>query len=567
MGGTSRTGAITLALGGLLASQLLARTTVAEPLPSTFLVVWAGDWNAADQSSHVRSDLAPASQAPGPDFLAVIDADSDSATYGTVVNSVPVNLAENEPHHMQYTWKPGQRIFAGGLYSDRTFVFDVDDIPNARLVGTVEPLDTPCGSVPDAYWVLEDGTAYGTYMGGPDIAGDPRCNGGFNNGFAGTPGAIVRISPDARVLGEYSAAGRFNAPHPNDAGRPSCASNPPLPRPSCANPHGIQAREDLGLMITSDYAEPRNVPIDPLSAPSPNVFRDTVRVWDIHDPARPTLKSVSVMPQGSMAFLPPDVVDPKGVMGIMETTVTNMPGHRGAFASSMCGGQIFYTADITIANPMWRQVFDVTAAARLLDPDQPRVSGCVGAGWLQTSPDDSLLFQAVIGRSAGASGPDDPGVPKMVYALDIRSLVAMPAASWKAENPEVCSISNEGEVFAGGDEAACPTPAGAVAIPDDTAFGGPHWGAIDPFSLSSDPGRVSSVTRIAASNYFVARSGIDGDHRICMISVGADGSLSLDSSFVDENDATTCVGFDRQMWPHGAYGDAKPHSMLFVTRR
>ena len=26
------------------------------------------------------------------------------------------------------------------------------------------PQDTPCGSVPDAYWVLNDGTAYGTIV-------------------------------------------------------------------------------------------------------------------------------------------------------------------------------------------------------------------------------------------------------------------------------------------------------------------------------------------------------------------------------------------------------------------
>ncbi|MGH2831083.1 MAG: hypothetical protein ACRDJM_11425, partial [Actinomycetota bacterium] len=226
---------------------------------------------------------------------------------------------------------------------------------------------------------------------------------------------------------------------------------------------------------------------------------------------------------------------------------------------------VFYSADITIVNPMWRQVFDPTAAARVLDPDHDRLGGCLGAGWIQTSPDDTLLFHAIIGRKPGALGPADPGVPKMVYALDIRSLVAVPPAEWTVENASVCTISERDEVFEGGFEPSCPGATGAVRIDDASSFGGPHWGAIDNFSLAPPGGRISTVTRIAASNYFVARSGINGDHRICMINVGSDGRLSLDSGFRDENSGESCVNFDRMDWPHGAEGSAKPHSMLFIT--
>jgi hypothetical protein len=569
----------------LAASQAPAGTSAAASSPAdVYLVVWAGDWNIGDVSSaevaRLEGDGWAASAGIGPDFLAVVDADPASDTYRKVVSTLPVPGVENEPHHMQYRWQRGERVYAGGLYGDRTFVFDVDDVPDVRLVGVVEPQDTPCGSVPDAYWVLGDGTAFGTYMGGPNVAGDPRCNGGVNNGFAGTPGTIVRIGPDASVLGEFSAAGDFEAPHPNDWGRPArCASNPPLARASCANPHGIQAREDLGIMITSDYAEPRNVPTDPVDPPDPNVFRDTVRTWEINDPGSPRLRSVSVMPIGSMGFAPPPNPDPKGVMGIMETTVTNLPQHRGAFASSMCGGQIWYTADVTSLNPMWRQVFDATAAAVHLDGRTERLDGCVGAGWLQTSPDDTLLFQAVIGRNPGTLGPDDPGVPKMVYALDIRDLLSVPVAEWTQTNPDVCTISVEAEVFLGGGYDAdgvprpaerCPRVTGTVDLGPsspvgDVTSGGPHWGAIDNFSLDQDAGRISSVTRIAASTYFVARAAIDGSHKVCTITVGADGTLELDGTFTDENTAEACVNFDRLAWPHGEHGYAKPHSMLFVA--
>jgi hypothetical protein len=42
----------------------------------------------------------------------------------------------------------------------------------------------------------------------------------------------------------------------------------------------------------------------------------------------------------------------------------------------------------------------------------------------------------------------------------------------------------------------------------------------------------------------VARSGINGNH---------------------ENEGTQCVSFNRTHWPHGDFGDAKPHSELFVV--
>jgi hypothetical protein len=534
-----------------------------------YLLVWAGDWNASDATTSGAADperlaaMAASGGAPGPDFLAVIDADPNSPSYGRVVNTVTVPGVENEPHHMQYVWAPGDRVYAGALFGDATFVFDVSNLPAVELVATVGPLDTPCGSVPDAYWVLSDGTALGTYMGGPNAAGDPRCNGGDSNGFAGTPGELVRISPDGEVLGEFSAAGVVGAPHEADIRPNRCASVPPLVTPSCANPHGIQAREDLGIAITSDYAEPRNVPVHPANAPDNRIFRDTVRVWDISDLDAISLRSVSVMPRTGLSAAPPLRADPRGFMGIMETTVTNLPGHKGAFASSMCGGAIFYTADVTAADPFWTQVVDLTSVIRDADPSAGRHDGCAGAGWLQVSPDDTMLFQAVIGRAPGTLGPGDAGVPKMVYALDIRDLVAVAPEDWAPGNPLVCSVETAAEVLNGGSEASCPSVVGRQLF-DDRTSGGPHWGSIDAAGATDGTGRLTSVRRIATSNYFVARSGTDGDHTVCMVTVSPTGALSVDTTFRDELTRTPCVGFDRASWPHGTFGPAKPHAVLFA---
>src|SRR5207302_1336147 len=94
-----------------------------DPKAGEFLVVWAGDVNAADNT--VNEDVQKATSIgvnveklkhvdipdalPGQDFLAVIDADPASSKYGQVVNTVTVSpLVENEPHHMQYVWHKGQ---------------------------------------------------------------------------------------------------------------------------------------------------------------------------------------------------------------------------------------------------------------------------------------------------------------------------------------------------------------------------------------------------------------------------------------------------------------------------
>ena len=561
---TASDGSVVTAVNHLVAPD----QSVASPAAGKFLVVWAGDTNAGDHSSSTLTGratriaidpLREANQeipdmAPGQDFLAVIDAEPSSPSYGKVVNTVTVGpFLENEPHHMPYVWHKGDRIYAGGLFSDTTYVFDVANLPAVALVGVNQPADTPCGSVPDAYWTLSDGTAYGTYMGGPNLPGPCRYTNGevrVGNGFAGTPGSLVRIGRDGRTLAEVPAA----LDTPEDAAR--CPGLPPLPTPSCANPHGIQVREDLNRMITTDYAEPKNVVFDPLRPVDPNLFRDTVRIWDISDRNNPKVVSVSAMPDGPRHERNPGHEEPRG---IMEGTVTNLPEHKGAFASSMCGGVIYYTPDITDPSPVWREVFDDTVAAKALQPDLTEGAGCDGGGWVQTSPDDRFLFHAVIGRNPGSLDAFDKGVPKMVYVLDIQTLLATGTRTR-------CSIDTIVEVWNGGSEGDCPRLAGVLALPDGTS-GGPHWGAMDNFEPRPGGGyrETRTIRRIAVSNYFVARSSVDGNHKVCMVNVGPTGALSLDTSFLDENHGTPCVDFHRNQWPHGNTGDAKPHSELFVV--
>ena len=532
-----------------------------------FLLVWAGDANIADiKGSDIRDlrldlnavrlfnqDLVDA--LPSPDFLAVIDADKQSPTYGKVVNTVTLGpLLENEPHHMQYLHHKGDKVFAGGLYSDTTYVFDVSQLPLVKLSGVNTPTETPCGTIPDAYWTLSDGSAYATYMGGPDLPGPCTYTNGevrIGNGFGGSPGSIVRIGPDGRTMSEVPAA----TVEAEDPAR--CPNYPALGPATCANPHGIQVREDLQRLVASDYAEPRNIVLDPIKPPDSNTFRDTVRIFDIADANNPRLVSVSKMPDGPRQERNPGHEEPRG---IMEVTVTNLPSHKGAFASSMCGGVIYYTPDITAPNPVWREVFDDTAAAKVINPNLTEGGGCDGGGWVQTDPDDKYLYHAVIGRNPGAIDSYDQGIPKMVYSLDISKLMA-------AGTSTQCNIDTIAEVYAGGAEPDCPRVAGVFNLPDQTT-GGPHWGALDNFERlpSGQFTETRNIRRIATSNYFVARTGIDGNHKVCMLNVTPTGQFSMDASFVDEKHGTPCVDFNRTDWPHGRAGNAKPHSELFVVR-
>ena len=175
---------------------------------------------------------------------------------------------------------------------------------------------------------------------------------------------MVRLDADGKTVSEAPAT-------PDEAETEQrCDNIPALPKPTCANPHGIQAREDLDTLVTSDYNEPRNIILNPVQAPSSYLRRPTVRTWDISDRDHPRLKAVSFLPDGPRKGLVPHQEEPRAAM---ETTVTNQPGHKGAFAETMQGGAIYYTPDITAAKPQWREVFDLTTSNKQADPKLQRL--------------------------------------------------------------------------------------------------------------------------------------------------------------------------------------------------
>ena len=97
---------------------------------------------------------------------------------------------------------------------------------------------------------------------------------------------------------------------------------------------------------------------------------------------------------------------------------------------------------------------------------------------------------------------------------------------------------------------------------EDSSTGGPHWAAIDNHSLTA----TGAPTRLVFSNSFVARTGVDGNHRMYMLDVDpATGALAYDQAFRDEQTDALGVDFNRQDWPnHPDIGFYKPHAMVWV---
>jgi len=368
---------------------------------------------------------------------------------------------------------------------------------------------------------------------------------------------VLRPEPAKGLVFESETpAGRVGAVDSSNAGGvpEPCSRVEAMPAGTCANPHGIQIRADLGRMVTADYAEPRELVTDPAKPYKPAIFRPTVRVWDITDPRAPRLVSVAHMPKGP----PQKSFEGRGNTAVMEAAKTHAPA-RGMFSGASCGGGIFFTPDVTKlagdSSAAWKQVFDDDMAIR--GGEGREDGGCVGGSWHQVSPDNHFLFRTVMGRNPGSTGSFDTGTTKVVYSLDISRLIAS-AADGKVD----CSIDTIGEIQRGqGDEADCPRLVSVLSV-DDRSNGGPHWGAIDNHSLTP----TGAPTRLVFSDSFVARTGVDGNHRMYVVDVDpATGALGYDQSFRDEKSGTPGVEFNRRNWPNNPdAGFYKPHAMVWV---
>jgi len=225
-------GTWTLALlAVIVAATLTARNeTRDDDEPARTLYLWAGD----------QARVAP-------DFLAVIDFDEDSPRYGKVIRTVPVpgpGGSGNEPHHCNLS--ADKNILAcGGLLAllkgqNSIFFFDVSNARHPRFLFSTSGT---LSNITDDFLPLKEGGFLVTQMGSHE---------------GGTPGRVAEFDRNLQLVAEWPTA-------------------PPM---HDFNPHGISARPELNLMVTSDFMMPASslnvVPGDPL-------LRGIIRVWDLQN--------------------------------------------------------------------------------------------------------------------------------------------------------------------------------------------------------------------------------------------------------------------------------------------
>jgi hypothetical protein len=265
-----------------------------------------------------------------------------------------------------------------------------------------------------------------------------------------------------------------------------------------AHPHGIFYRADLkgkkvdrnghrlgrtdGILLTSDYADPVSLAITGSGAGPASSGQDlgtTVRFWDLSNlTAGPY--AISQMPDGPRVEENLIHEEPEGLMALYGT---NKPGHKGAFVASMCGGVIYYTADITEPQPKFKIVYDFGA--------------CTGASVFVVTQNDRYLILPISGIQTDVSPPapeDGDAVHNRDYvgehnarvvALDIRKLLRA-GKQFKCDAAPVAAWDNSGPLDVFG-RSTTVGPSGALGLHRET--GTVYW----PNNGASDCPTIASV--------------------------------------------------------------------------
>lgn len=121
---------------------------------SDYLFVWAGDKDGKDS-----------------DFLAVLDVRKTSATYGEIIATVPVGANATMPHHTEYEYPPNDTLLANGWVAGQTFMIDLTEPRNPRLVGEFTSLDGY--SYPHSFARLPDDNVLATFQSEGDVYAPP----------------------------------------------------------------------------------------------------------------------------------------------------------------------------------------------------------------------------------------------------------------------------------------------------------------------------------------------------------------------------------------------------------
>ncbi|MBI2369833.1 MAG: selenium-binding protein [Deltaproteobacteria bacterium] len=222
--------------GCLFAGLLTAGAALAEPCLSPYVKRLAGP----EKYLYVSAVDADAKDN---DFLAVIDVNPASATYGRALTTVDLGSAGNEPHHMGFT-DDRTKIWMGTLLSRRLFIIDVAADPaTPKIVKTIDDITALTGlHGPHTYYALP-GRMLLTFLSSAD--GNP-------------PGGMAEFTNDGQLIRVFK----------NPAGAPYA--------------YDAAVKPQINRLITSSFTPLRNYS-KPLSQWDMKDGGNTLLVWDFKE--------------------------------------------------------------------------------------------------------------------------------------------------------------------------------------------------------------------------------------------------------------------------------------------
>jgi hypothetical protein len=144
--------------------------------PASLLYVWAGDLDKRPSDT---------------DFLAVVDSDPDSPSYGEILATEAVGVVGTNPHHTEPVVPTGGVLLANGYNAGRTFLFDLSAPDKPNLVGELAPV--PEYEFPHSFLRLDEGELIATMQYG-------------DGSIPGNPGGLARFDSEANLISITSAA-------------------------------------------------------------------------------------------------------------------------------------------------------------------------------------------------------------------------------------------------------------------------------------------------------------------------------------------------------------------------
>lgn len=171
-----------LALFALLVATCVLVCAQDQPGPSGhYMFAWAGD--VAQK---------------GNDFLAVIDADPSSPTYGKLVTTLETDQPTMMPHHTEYVMPASGMLFANDHKAGRTFILDLRDPLHPQIAASFTGM---AGYMhPHSYVRLPNGHVLATFQHVEHDMAD------MDRAPAARTGGLVEIDDEGKVIRSASSA-------------------------------------------------------------------------------------------------------------------------------------------------------------------------------------------------------------------------------------------------------------------------------------------------------------------------------------------------------------------------